>query len=184
MTGQPLRLFTAVEPPAAVKSLLLSLRTNIPGLKWTRENGLHLTLRFMGETPQDKLAAVKSALALVTVPCFALKFSGLGLFERPHQTILWAGLEACPELITLKRGVDTALAASAGMAPDKGSFSPHITLGRLKGPAPEALRLFVRDHSAQVKAQFAVTSFTLFSSVLQPAGAVHSPEEVYPLREA
>lgn len=184
MTVQTLRLFTAVEPPAAVKSLLLSLRANIPGLKWTRENGLHLTLRFMGETPQDKLAAVKAALSSVNAPCFSLKLSNLGLFERPHQTILWAGLEMCPELAALKRGVDAALAASAGLAPDKGSFSPHITLGRLKGPAPETLRLFVRDHSSKVETQFAVTSFTLFSSVLQPAGAVHSPEGVFPLRGA
>lgn len=182
MPDATLRLFTAVEPPAAVKSLLLSLRANIPGLKWTRENALHLTLRFIGETPQAKLAAVKTALASIDAPCFSLNFNGLGLFERPHQTILWAGLKECPELAALKRGVDAALAASAGLAPDKGSFSPHITLGRLKGPAPEALRLFVRDHSHKVAAQFTATSFTLFSSVLQPAGAVHSPECIYPLR--
>ena len=184
MAAQPLRLFTAVEPSAAVKSMLLSLRANIPGLKWTRENSLHLTLRFIGETPQDKLAAIKTALASVGAPCFSLSFNGLGLFERPAQTILWAGLEVCPELTALKRGVDAALAASMGLAPDKGTFSPHITLGRLKGPAPEALRLFVRDHSPQVAAQFAVTAFTLFSSVLQPSGAVHSPEGAYPLRGA
>ena len=184
MPAVPLRLFTAVEPPTAVKSLLLSLRANIPGLKWTRESGLHLTLRFIGETPHDKLAAVKTALVSVVVPCFSLNLNELGLFERPHQTILWAGLEMCPELAVLKRGVDEALAASMGLAPDQGRFSPHITLGRLKGPASEALRLFVRDHSPQAGARFAVTAFTLFSSALQPSGAVHSPEGVYPLREA
>lgn len=186
MSGGPsgmLRLFTAVELPAAVKTMLLSLQTDIPTLKWAREDTLHLTLRFIGETEQSKLPAIKAALASVQGAGFSLRLNGLGLFERPAQTILWAGLESCPELAALKHGIDAALTSGAGLAPARGRFSPHITLGRLKGPAPAELRRFAHTHATADMAQFTITSFTLFSSVLRPNGAVHFPEEVYPLRE-
>ncbi len=186
MRGDPLgmlRLFTAVELPAAVKTVLLSLQTDIPALKWTREDTLHLTLRFIGETAQSKLPAIKAALASVQGASFFLRLNGLGLFERPAQTILWAGLESCPELTALKHGIDAALTVGAGLAPAQGRFSPHITLGRLKGPAPAELRRFAHAHATASMAEFTVTSFTLFRSVLRPDGAVHFQEEVYPLRE-
>ena len=179
---ESLRLFTAVELPVAVKNLLLSLKTNIPGLKWTGAENLHLTLRFIGEVPAQTLPAIKKALRGVIAPHFSLRLSGLGLFERPYQTILWAGLESHPQLIALKRGIDKALAADAGLAPEKGRFSPHITLGRLRDSAPEMLYEFVNRNTNEVREEFAVASFVLFKSTLRPGGAVHQLEEVYPLQ--
>ena len=179
---ESVRLFTAVELPAAVKNLLLSLKTNIPGLKWAGPENLHLTLRFIGEVPVQTLTAIKEALHSVVVPHFSLRLDGLGLFERPYQTILWAGVEKHPELISLKRGIDKALAAGNGLAPEKGRFSQHITLSRLRDSAPEMLYEFVNRSTAEVREEFAVTSFVLFKSTLKPGGAVHQPEETYPLQ--
>ena len=181
---ESVRLFTAVELPATVKSLLLSLKTNIPGLKWTGAENLHLTLRFIGEVPAQNLPAIKEALRVVRPPAFPLRLNGLGLFERPYQSILWAGLENRPELISLKRDIDKALSAGAALAPEKGRFSPHITLGRLKDSAPEMLYEFVNKNTAEVRGEFAVASFVLFKSTLEPGGAVHKLEETYPLQGA
>ncbi len=179
-SGKDARLFTAVELPAAVKALLLSLHTDIAGLRWTSPENLHLTLRFIGETPGETLPEVKMALRSVCVPGFYSCIKGLGLFERSEQTILWAGLKPCPELANLKRHIDAALSTGAHLASDKGRFSPHITLGRLRGPAPEALHRLVQTHR-DVTAEIPIVAFTLFSSLLAPGGAVHHPEEVYPL---
>ncbi len=179
---ESIRLFTAVELPAAVKNLLLSLKTNIPGLRWTSPENLHLTLRFIGEVPLQNLPTIKKSLRGAVVPEFSLRLNGLGLFERPYQTILWAGLANRPELISLKGGIDKSLAASAGLAPEKGRFSPHITLGRLKDSAPEMLYEFVHRNTAEVVGEFAVTSFVLFKSTLKSSGAVHRAEETYALQ--
>ena len=70
---ESIRLFTAVELPAAVKNLLLSLKTNIPGLRWTSPENLHLTLRFIGEVPAQNLPAIKEALRVVRPPAFPLR---------------------------------------------------------------------------------------------------------------
>lgn len=174
-----IRLFTAVELPTAAKAGLLSLQTSIPGLKWTTPENLHLTLRFIGEMPGEKVPAIKEALRAVQMPPFSLRLKRLGLFERSNQAILWAGLEDCLELLALKRRIDASLTTKAGLAPAKGQFSPHITLGRSKDSALHSLREFVEAHNHEVAVEFPTTSFVLFRSVLEPGGAKHYPEEIY-----
>ncbi len=112
-----------------------------------------------------------------------MQVKGLGLFERRGKAVLWAGLAPCPELLILKRAVDEALARWAGLAPEAGRFFPHITLSRLKTGAPDGLRRFINTCRAEIANRFLVTSFTLFSSKLSTNGALHSPEEAYPLQQ-
>ncbi len=177
----PVRLFTAVELPEAVRAELLSLQTGLMGLKWTTPENLHLTLRFIGETLAENVPAIKAALRTVQASQFSLRLSGLGLFERPGQTILWAGFEDCRALLALKQRIDAALAANAGTAPDRGRFSPHVTLGRSKKAAPDALRDFTGAHGRKIAEEFTVASFVLFRSMLAPGGAIHHAEESFTL---
>ncbi len=175
------RLFVALPLPAPALACLEAVRAEAPGLAWTPKEALHLTLRFIGNVPQEDVPAVRAALRTVRAGPFSLRVRGLGMFARSRGAILWAGLEACPELTDLKRQVDAALERGAGLAPEPGRFSPHITLSRLKTSAPGSLRGILSRHAAVAGERFVVASFTLYSSLLLPGGSVHTPEEVYPL---
>lgn len=175
------RLFVAVECPDPVRQFLAERRTDLPGMRWTAPDNPHLTVRFIGEVSLLQAAAITSGLRDVRAEGFSLRLNGFGFFGRRPRAVLWAGVEASPALLELKGQVDGALAKHAGIKAPGGRFSPHITLGRAKQADREALRALMTEGGATLAAEFAVASFTLFSSVLNPAGAVYTAEERYPL---
>ena len=174
------RLFAAVELPDALRFQLVGLKKDFPGIRWVVPENMHLTLRFIGEVGLQKADTARNALHKVRVAPFFLCIRGLGLFERRHQTVLWAGLQPSAPLRDLKRQVDEALAEGIGLAAEHGLFSPHITLSRIRTGVAAALRAQVAGYSFASES-FAVASFTLFRSVLSSAGASHIPLERYPL---
>ena len=174
------RLFVAVEPPEDFRYQLMLLKKEFPGAGWTARNNLHLTLRFIGERPLRCLPLIKRALRETRVGGFTLKMDRLGLFERSFQSILWAGLADSEGLSALKREVDYRLSLHLGLAPEQECFTPHITLSRVKIPIPGVWRNFIKTYHP-ARSAFAVSSFTLFRSLLKPGGAEHVPEEIYPL---
>ena len=175
------RLVVAVELPDSVRQLLAQRQKGLPGMRWASQNNLHLTLRFIGEVPLAQVAAIREALQDVRAEGFLLHINGLGFFDRRPQAVLWAGVEPAPGLLELKREVDDALEKHAGLNVSGGRFSPHITLGRMKQADRKALGAFTTGDGAILAAEFTVESFTLFSSVLNPNGAVHTAEERYSL---
>src|ERR1700740_2263337 len=99
-----MRLFVALEIPAAVRenlaALLNSLRGVSPQTRWVRPENLHVTLKFIGEMAEAKLAAVHNALAGVrSKQQVALDFRGLGFFPNAkHPRVFWEANEASPNL--------------------------------------------------------------------------------------
>jgi 2'-5' RNA ligase len=77
--------------------------------------------------------------------------------------------------------VDEALRSGAGLDLKDGSFSPHLTLSRLRKPASQELKNLVQTKAAEGFGELPVTAFTLFRSFLRPTGAIHEPVETYPL---
>jgi 2'-5' RNA ligase len=77
--------------------------------------------------------------------------------------------------------VDDSLRSGAGLDLEDGSFSPHLTLSRLRKPASQELKNLVQTKAAEGFGEFPVAAFTLFRSFLRPTGAVHEPVETYPL---
>lgn len=175
------RLFVALELPEDLLARLEALKPEFPGIPWTPRNNLHLTLRFIGNVPEEDIPGIRAALRTVRAGCFFLRVRGLGIFAQSRQTILWAGLEPSADLLVLKRRVDAALEGGPALAMVSGRFAPHITLSRMRKNRPETLRRFVGDHAETDLGKFHVISFALFRSELAPGGAVHSLEEAYPL---
>ncbi len=121
-----MRLFTAIQPSpgfrAALEDLQQRLReTGVTG-KYREADGLHLTLAFIGEWPED----ITELLPVVRKP-FSVTLSHLGIF--PEANVLWAGVDPCEELDLLAKQVRHRL-ADAGIPFDRKSFNPHITLAR------------------------------------------------------
>jgi len=175
-----LRLFAAVDLPDELLFRLVELKKEFPGIRWTLPENMHLTLRFIGETGRQEADKARNALREARVAPFSLCLHGLGLFERSHQSILWAGLETSAPLLELKRQVDAVLAEAIGLEAEYGGFSPHITLSRMRTGISGVLRAQAADYRFASE-NFTVTSFTLFQSVLSPAGASHFPLERYRL---
>lgn len=173
------RLFVAVELSDELKARLLDARRHFPGLKWTPVANLHLTLRFIGQVPQDLIAPIRQALSRVVFDAFRLTVAGLGLFQRRTSGILWAGVQKAPALGELRRQADEALRASVGLSPDEKEYSPHVTLSRLRGLVSQPLKNLVRENAAEHFGAMDVTEFTLFRSLPRPSGAIHEPVEKY-----
>jgi 2'-5' RNA ligase len=94
------------------------------------------------------------------------------------------GLDAPPALLSLQRQIEAAV-TGCGLPPEDKPFSPHITLARLKTPAPPpAVRAFLDPRAAFAAGPFPVEAFALFSSVLAPAGPTYTRELLVPLRSA
>jgi RNA 2',3'-cyclic 3'-phosphodiesterase len=181
-----MRLFVAVDIPEdvreAVAALVGKLRHACGSARWVHVEGLHITLKFIGWTSPEDAEKIKSALAAVPFPApIGMKFRGLGFFPNERRPrVLWAGIEAPPELAALAVAVESAL-LPLGIPREDRSFSPHLTLARFDSPS--GLR---RLHAAIESAgdiEFGsciATEFYLYQSVLKRGGAEYTRVATFP----
>ncbi|HQI80583.1 MAG TPA: RNA 2',3'-cyclic phosphodiesterase [Deltaproteobacteria bacterium] len=170
-----IRTFVALPIPDEIKASLDAavgvLRGRNPGVRWVRPEGLHITLKFLGDIEEHTVAPLCADLdvAARTCPVPSLSLAGLGAFpglKRPR--VVWVGLAGDMEhLVALASAVDRACARH-GIAPEKRPFSGHITLGRLKTPTVVDLGI------GSVSGQFSASEVRLYRSVLTPGGAQYT----------
>lgn len=163
------RLFTALVPPPTVQAELAALATPLTGVRWTPAENLHLTLRFIGETEEDKQARFEDALAQVRVEPFILPVGQLGTFiGRGPAKVLWAGVgSGHTRLFQLRKQVDEALLKVDSGLPMPG-FHPHFTIARLDPKhEPKHLAAFVERNADFEAPPFRVATFQLVASELR-----------------
>jgi len=139
-----MRLFVALD---LEENLRAKIATYIQGLqgfaldaRWASPQGLHVTLKFIGERPDEELERIAGALQAIQVSPFQLAFRGYGFFpSATSPRVFWLGIEAPTALATLATQVDTAL-ASLGIPREQHAFSPHLTLARSGSGAPRLQR--------------------------------------------
>jgi 2'-5' RNA ligase len=181
-----MRLFVALEIPSAVRenlaALLESLRAVSPQTRWVRPENLHVTLKFMGEVPETKLAATRSVLAGVrSDQPVTVDFRGLGFFpneKRPR--VFWAGIEASPNLKTLAADIESVV-EKLGIPREQRPFSPHLTLARFEPPGlPEKLRSAIQENATREFGSLRTNQYHLIESKLKPSGAEYTTLESFP----
>lgn len=125
------------ETRAALDALLTKLRPAAPSAKWVRVAGMHITLKFIGEVPEDKVAPIIAALKPIRVTSdVEMKFRGVGFFPNERRPrVFWAGIEATPNLAQLAAAVESAL-TPLGVEREQREFHPHLTLARFDPPKP------------------------------------------------
>lgn len=180
-----MRLFVAIALPEDLRARLSRIQQGVPAARWVDPDNLHLTLRFIGEADGSEAQDLDAALAQVRAAWFAVTLAGVGRFGQGRKSrALWVGVEPAPGLDRLRRRVEQAVQA-AGFAPERRKFKPHVTLARFKGAHGGAPGQRLHDHLAQHAAfraeAFEVRAFVLYSSLLTQAGAIYTPESVYPL---
>jgi len=174
--GSALRLFFALPLPEPLRKELGQWQKGHPGIQgWSRPEGLHLTLAFLGERPAKALGVLERIGGGVShgrAP-FELRTAELGGFPRAEATrVLWLGLEPSPALEVLVTDLRIALEA-AGEVFDGKSFRPHLTLARFR--RPRSLAAF----KAPSPAAFQADQLVLFES---RTGAGYLPLITWSLR--
>jgi len=177
-----LRAFVAAEIPEGVLKALARVQAELKArgvrARWTRPANLHLTLKFLGNVPADRVAAAAAALGSVAAghAPFTLTATGIGVFPNPNRPrVIWAGLAgAAGELARLQGGVECALEA-IGFAREARPFHGHLTLGRFAaGAGSGRIAAAVADYAAERFGSFEVAEMVLFRSDLKPEGAVYT----------
>jgi 2'-5' RNA ligase len=173
------RLFVAVDLPHGVKDVVAEvieeLRPSAPQAKWVPRDNLHVTLAFLGETPlyEEVSSAVSSAAG--TMAPFSSGLEGLGTFPSPRRArVVWLGLGG-EAFYAAAADATWVRLAPLGFEAEKRPFSAHLTIARLRVPAPF-------DAQADVPAlAFDVEALTLFRSRLARPAPVYEPQLVAPL---
>ncbi|NBB88129.1 MAG: RNA 2',3'-cyclic phosphodiesterase [Bacteroidetes bacterium] len=177
------RLFIALDPSDAQREALIQLRTDAFPARWTPPGQYHLTLRFLGDTTPDRASVLEEALAdLAAAPC-PIEGSGLGTFPSLRAPrVLYACVNAAPALMELQGQVD-ALCERLGFPAERHSFTPHLTVARLRKAEPATVYRFIRSHTDWSYPPHLATTMTLYKSSLRAERALHSPVTHIPLRE-
>ena len=178
-----LRLFIAIALPGPVREELVALAQPLAGVNWTRPEQLHLTLRFLGDVPEEKIENITAHLATVRVEPFVLPVEGVGAFPpKAPPRVIWIGVgHGHPRLHQLRQRVDDALLAAGLLELDVRTFHPHVTLARCGADTGKPLAKWLLAHAEFGAPPFRVTAFDLYSSELRPEGAVHTLVRRFPL---
>lgn len=163
-----MRLFIAFDLPgqhaAHVEALVEPWRQRVAA-KWTRPEGRHVTLAFLGEQPPSRVPALKQVMDAVAARHreLTLAVKGAGTFgPRSHPRVLWLGLDGA---LDAARALQADLEQSLGLAPEHGAWSPHLTLARAKSPRGDAALTGVAAALGEAQLPpFAVRELVLFES--------------------
>ena len=135
-----MRLFTAIDLPEEMLEKLgafLARLRPLAKLRWTEPENLHITTKFIGEWPEERLEEMKTALGAVNHrEPVRISVRGVGWFpdlRRPH--VFWAGVEAGEPLVNLAQATEQAV-APLGVPLETRVYSPHLTLARVKYTVP------------------------------------------------
>ncbi|MEA3345385.1 MAG: RNA 2',3'-cyclic phosphodiesterase [Chloroflexota bacterium] len=185
--SEEIRAFIAFELPDSLKESLMELQRELKGqvpqgvVRWTRPEGIHLTLKFLGQTPVDQIEDIAEALSSACAPFSPLTYtaSGLGCFpnlRRPR--VIWVGIEdPAGELSELQKAVEDACVES-GFERERRAFHPHLTLGRVRRRASRgqrrAISELLQEREIASLGTVTVRKVSLIRSELRPTGAVYT----------
>jgi len=183
---ETVRTFIAIELNSAVLAQVSKLQSRLkdevlPGfVRWVRPEGIHLTLKFLGDVQEDKLDDIAQALRAASAAHtpFSLHIAGMGCFPNPRRPrVIWLGVrEPGGTLERLQQDVERAI-SPLGYPPERRSFSPHLTLGRVKDGHSAADLAALGEYVTRAKVsigQMEVTSIYLMRSDLRPSGAIYT----------
>jgi RNA 2',3'-cyclic 3'-phosphodiesterase len=173
------RAFLAIEIPGDLKKYLegaaARMAKRVRGVRWVKEEGLHITLKFLGEIERDMAPRIKDAISSIGVDYKPFRASVKGIDAFPNRK------RARVVVVSLEEGVETIGGIFSdiekgllelNIEPEARAYTPHVTLGRAK--VPESL--LEKDIEVLEKREFPVERVVLFESTLTSQGAIYTPK--------
>ena len=187
--SKKIRAFIAISLPERVLKAIAKLQETLKGsglkIRWTRIEGIHLTIKFLGDIYWDDVEKIHEAMEQTTrnFSPFTLRGKGVGVFpdiRRPR--VVWAGITGdIEELGLLQRDLENQL-DRIGFPKERRAFKGHLTLGRVKGRVDLAKLSKALEAAEEFQTEpFTAESVVLFQSDLRPNGAVYSRLAEVPL---
>jgi len=184
------RLFAAIQivPDERFLSIYSELKYQLRNekIRWVELSNMHITLKFFGETPIEKIGLINEVFKKIASnhKQLELQLKKTGIFgSRYKPRVIWFGIGKNEYLNSLVQALLTDL-EEVGFSCDRQNFVPHLSLGRMKGVKNKVAFQQAIDSVRDVLVQeLKVRSFTLFESKLRPKGVVYNAIEVYKLLE-
>lgn len=181
-----IRLFVAVSLPRghleAIDEQIASFKNKVTKARWASLDNQHVTLKFLGGTPEDRLPAVADACRVVAASHAPapLSLTEVGAFpSRNRVRVLWAGLADEASLLTKIAADLDRVFEPLGYPTESRAFTPHLTLCRFKIPVP--LKGGLPEIDTSQLEPFTIGSIELFRSHLSPKGARYEVIEEFEL---
>lgn len=178
-----MRVFVAMDVPEEVRGAIREFVARLEaeckgtrGARWARVEGMHVTLKFIGEIPAEKVEEIKKELEGVrSAAAVEMNFRGVGFFPNAkHPRVFWAGIEATPNLAEMAEEIEKHL-ERLGIPREERAFRPHLTLARFK--SEEGLPKLREAIEKAGPAEFGSTrssEFHLYESKLKRGGAEYT----------
>jgi 2'-5' RNA ligase len=180
---KPTRTFIAIDPGKAIRDRLVALQENLAktgaDVKWVEADNLHLTLLFLGEVGQRELMPICRAVAAAaqTHAPFAMSIEHTGAFpnvRRPRT--LWVGVgTGAAEVCTLHDALEEPLLDLGCYRREERNYTPHLTLGRVRGDhAAAELTKALTKYAAWTAGETVMSEVHVMSSELKPSGPIYT----------
>jgi 2'-5' RNA ligase len=183
------RIFIAVrtEPEGDLARMISSVRAmlRLEKIKWVDLSGVHITLAFLGDTPEERIKLLDSMLREKCAGFgeFDFVLSGAGVFKSfTDPRVLWVGISKADRLSSLYEIIGKGL-GEAGFETEERKFRPHMTIGRIKSISDHAeLRSAIEKYKGIEFQTVRVKEVILYESILQKTGPLYIPLGKYPLK--
>jgi 2'-5' RNA ligase len=187
------RLFIAIDISETARDIaanhIASLRRAFPDLRvgWERPEKLHLTIKFLGRTDDEKTEGINKRLERIAsrFQPFRLRMERKGVFPSPRNPrILWLGVADSEKKLT--KLADTVIdeMAKLGFEPEKRGFRAHLTIARIKEPQSATQLAEMHLQMQYEPVEFEIGDIVLYESQLRPTGSIYSKLAVFPLSRA
>jgi len=179
------RIFAAIKihPQAALTNFISTLQHQLAmdTITWVNTENLHLTLKFFGETPDDKIQKIETELEKITFTPFDIEIGHLKIFGSRYQPrVLFLEAMNVSPLTLLSQQIKEKI-ATLGYEPDSQHFVPHLTLGRIKTISDKKyFQEKIGAYSEIVLQTEHVREFFLYESILYPSGPEYKIIKIFP----
>lgn len=179
-----IRLFTGLEIPSPIAQRLSLLQSGLQGARWIDPENFHITLRFIGDVPEDTATEIDEALSHIYEDPFELQLQGVGQFgnDKPHA--VWARVGESEPLRALQAHQEIAM-QRLGLRAEPRKYTPHVTVARLNKRTTNAgdVMRYIEHNNLFATEAFKVSRFVLFSARSSKGGGPYVVERSYQLDE-
>jgi RNA 2',3'-cyclic 3'-phosphodiesterase len=189
-----------VEVRARIERFLEGVEGFAPDARWVRSESLHITLKFIGEQPSERVEAITERLRQVEGDAFEIRAGGYGFFPTAKAPrVFWIAINTGRQLADLAESIDIAI-AELGIPREDRPYSPHLTLARAgagrssgspkarKADGPKATFAVLEKRLAMMGeldfGKMTAREFILYQSRLSPAGSKYTKLQRFALRSS
>ena len=184
------RLFAAIkiDPGKEFTRQFRTLKSELhtEKIKWVEEHNIHVTLKFFGETEEERIPEINRVLEemVVDTTVFSFSLKKLGVFGSSYDPrVVWVGIEPYTDLAHIMTVLRDKMSV-IGYEPDRQNLVPHLTLGRIKFLKDKKSFQQIIDQNKDISSQeITVDRFILFESILKKEGPVYLAHKTFRLRK-